>query len=465
MAHSRGKEFLNTFSIYAVGTVGAKLIAFALMPLYTFYLAKEDMGYFDISITLIMLLVPFATFDLRDGAFRFLIDKTCPHPPKEVISYIVKTLARNSVIIVILSAIGYVYLSHLSFYPILVATLIAYSCYEVIIQVVRGMGHTKLFVTIGIINTALILLLSILFLVVLKWGVLSIFLANLISRIISLLIIEWRLKLIPLFIHNHKECSKDVGKELLKYTIPLLPNVLAWWAIESSSKIFIVQYLGLGENGIFAVAIKFSNILQIAASIFYQTWQETAIKEMNSNDHNRFFSKIFNNYFFLLSCTVLLATLALRLIYPYIVAESYQESYIYIYPLFIAVQLHAISSFLDLAYQCSRKTYRGLPSIISTAILSIVLYYFTVTRWGLMGVSISLILSYGYLMIYRLFDTRFCFRIAPNTLFFISLAILAVGAIVVYMPIPSYLLIAIIAIGAVSLAVYARQVLLNRKDK
>ena len=29
MARSRGKEFLNTFSIYAIGTVGAKLIAFA----------------------------------------------------------------------------------------------------------------------------------------------------------------------------------------------------------------------------------------------------------------------------------------------------------------------------------------------------------------------------------------------------------------------------------------------------
>lgn len=459
MAKNRGKEFLNTFSIYAIGTIGAKLIAFALMPLYTFFLAKEEMGYFDLSITIIMLMVPFITFDLRDGAFRYLIDKECPFSPKDTITFIVRTLTRNSVIIALLSVIGYVYLSHLYYYPILVATLIAYAYYEVIIQVVRGMGHTKFFVTIGIINTLLILLLSVIFLVVFKWGVLAIFLANLISRVISCIIIECRLHIIGLCIRHRKEYKSEVGKDLLKYTIPLLPNVLAWWAIESSSKIFIEEFLGLEYNGIFAVAIKFSNVLQIAASIFYQAWQETAIKEIYSKDHNRFFSQIFNNYFLLLSITVVLATIGLRLIYPYIVAEAYQESYIYIFPLFIAVQFHAIGSFLDLAYQCSRKTYRGLPSIISTAVLAIALYYFTVSRWGLMGVSVSLIISYAYLMIYRLFDTRFCFHIAPNRLFFLSLAILAIGGLLAYLPIPTYISVILLCGGLVALAIYAKRIL------
>lgn len=463
MALNRGKQFLSTFSIYAIGTIGAKLVAFALMPLYTFFLAKEEMGYFDLSITIIMLMIPFITFDLRDGAFRFLIDKTCPYPQKDVISYIVRTLVRNNVVIVILSVIGYFYLSHLPYYPVIVATLIAYACYEVMIQVVRGMGHTKFFVSIGIINTVLVLTLSVLFLVVFKWGVLAIFLANFISRLISLAIIEFKLKFISLYFKNRKEYNKEVGHELLRYTLPLLPNVLAWWAIESSSKVFIVEYLGLEYNGIFAIAVKFSNILQIAAGIFYQTWQEIAIKEMDSNDRNHFFSKIFNNYFLFLSAIVVLGTLGLRIIYPYIVAENYHESYIYIYPLFLAVQLHAMGSFLDLAYQCSRKTYRGLPSIISTAILALVLYFFTVKQWGLMGISISLVISYAYLMIYRLFDTRFCFTIAPNVLFIVSLLILAVGGILTYHAIPTWALITLFAIGIVALAIYTHRLLQLKK--
>ncbi len=463
MANNRAKEFLNTFSIYAIGTIGAKLIAFALMPLYTFFLAKEEMGYFDLSITLIMLLVPFITFDLRDGAFRFLIDKKSSIPSKDILSYILRTLTRNSAIVVVLSAIGYFYLSHLDYYPVLIATLLAYGCYEVMIQVVRGLGHTKFFVTIGIVNTLLILLLSIVFLVFFHWGVLAIFLANLISRIISLIIIESKLHLIPLYFRERKTYNKEVGKELLRYTLPLLPNVLAWWTIESSSKIFISHYLGLDYNGIFAVAIKFSNMLQIASSIFYQAWQETAIKEMHSADHNLFFSRIFNNYFFLLTMVVVLATLGLKIAYPYIVAEAYHESFIYIFPLFIAVQFHAIGSFLDLAYQCSRKTYRCLPSIISTAVLAILLYYFTAGRWGLMGISISLIISYGYLMIYRFFDTRFFFRLAPNKLFFISIAILLLSGFVIYSHIHISIIIILLLAGIAFTAYYAMSNIITPK--
>ena len=316
MADNRVKAFLNTFSIYAIGTIGAKLIAFALVPLYTFFLAKDDMGYFDLSITLIMLLVPFITFDLRDGAFRFLIDKHSNISHKDVVSYIIRTLTRNSLIVAILSVIGYFYLSHLAYYPILVLLLIAFGCYDVMIQVVRGLGHTKLFVTIGVINALLILALSLFFLMVPRWGVLSIFLANLISRIISLGIIEYKLRLLPIFFKHRKEYNRQVGHDLLHYTLPLLPNVLAWWAIESTSKLFINHHLGLEYNGIFAVAIKFSTILQVAAGIFYQTWKETAIKAMHADDHNNYFSRNFNSYFFLLSMTVILAPLALKLLYP-----------------------------------------------------------------------------------------------------------------------------------------------------
>lgn len=464
MADNRVKAFLNTFSIYAIGTIGAKLVAFALVPLYTFFLAKDDMGYFDLSITLIMLLVPFITFDLRDGAFRFLIDKHSDLSHKDVLSYIIRTLTRNSVIVAILSVIGYFYLSHLAYYPILVLLLIAFGCYEVMIQVVRGLGHTKLFVAIGVINALLVLALSLFFLIVPRWGVLSIFLANLISRIISLGIIEYKLRLIPIYLNHRKEYNRQVGHDLLHYTLPLLPNVLAWWAIESTSKLFINHYLGLEYNGIFAVAIKFSNILQVAAGIFYQTWQETAIKEMHAADHNRFFSRIFNNYFFLMSMTVILATLALKLLYPYIVAEAYQDSYIYIYPLFVAVLLHAMGSFLDLAYQCSRKTYRGLPSIISTAILAILLYYLTIQKWGLIGISVSLIISYGYLMIYRLFDTRFTFHIAPNRMFTLSLVLLFIGGCLSYIHMHTAILIAILVIGTAATSYYAIKHLTTTKN-
>lgn len=55
-------------------------------------------------------------------------------------------------------------------------------------------------------------------------------------------------------------------------------------ALGSSSRLFIEHFLGLEANGIFAVAMKFSTILETFSVIVYQAWQETAIKQYGAAD-------------------------------------------------------------------------------------------------------------------------------------------------------------------------------------
>lgn len=60
-------------------------------------------------------------------------------------------------------------------------------------------------------------------------------------------------------------------------------------ALGSSSRLFIEHFLGLEANGIFAVAMKFSTILETFSVIVYQAWQETAIKQYGAADRSKFF--------------------------------------------------------------------------------------------------------------------------------------------------------------------------------
>ena len=70
----RGKQFLNSVGIYAVGNIGSKLITFLMIPLYTVFVETSEFGYYDLCFTAVLLLTSFASLQLRDGAFRFLID-------------------------------------------------------------------------------------------------------------------------------------------------------------------------------------------------------------------------------------------------------------------------------------------------------------------------------------------------------------------------------------------------------
>ena len=47
----RGKQFLKSVGIYAVGNIGSKLITFLMIPLYTFFVETSEFGYYDLCLT------------------------------------------------------------------------------------------------------------------------------------------------------------------------------------------------------------------------------------------------------------------------------------------------------------------------------------------------------------------------------------------------------------------------------
>ena len=172
------------------------------------------------------------------------------------------------------------------------------SFYEVITQVTRGLGYTKVFVTTGIISSFCIGIFSILFVVLLNMGITGIFLANILARIVALIYIEMRIKIIANYFHYNIK-NRALKRDILKYSLPLLPGVICWWLTGSSDRFFIEHYLGLSYNGIYAVALRFTSILQTLVTIFYQAWQETAIRQYESKDRNKFFPDMFNGYIYI----------------------------------------------------------------------------------------------------------------------------------------------------------------------
>ena len=128
-------------------------------------------------------------------------------------------------------------------------------------------------------------------------GITGIFLANILARIVALIYIEMRIKIIANYFHFNIK-NRALKRDILKYSLPLLPGVISWWLTGSRGRFFLEHYLGLSYNGIYAVALRFTSILQTLVTIFYQAWQETAIRQYESKDRNKFFSDMFNGYIY-----------------------------------------------------------------------------------------------------------------------------------------------------------------------
>jgi Membrane protein involved in the export of O-antigen and teichoic acid len=429
--NSRGSKFMKDISVYAIGNIGSKIVTFLMVPMYTYFVHDtSDFGYYDLCLTVCLLLIPFVTLQLRDGAFRFLLDCDDETQRHRIVTFVSRTMLTTITLSCIVAALLAIFtpIHHMGY---ILGLLVAMSLQEVYSQVFRGLGNNRAFVSVGILSALGIGVFSVLFVAGLGWGIKGVFMANIIARVLALVLVEAKVRLIT---HNTQWSlnAQGIGRDILRYTLPLLPGSLCWWLTGSSDRLFITHFLGLDVNGVYAVAIRFTGIINTLAIIFYQAWQETAILQYNSPDRDHFFSKMFNSYIFLLALILVGYVFMLKVNYGWLVADEYSESLLYIYPLGLAAVIFALAAFFDMGYQCAKDTPRTLPAIILAAIVNIALNFTLIKPLGVYGVMVTQLVTYLVLFTYRWHDMKRYFTLTMKRRTIIPILLMAVSAIPFY---------------------------------
>lgn len=401
----RGKKFVKDLGIYAIGNIGSKLITFLLVPFYTHYITNtDDYGFYELALTISFCFIPLLCFQMTDGGFRLLIETKQEDRHRAIISFITKTLFTNIALIILLSTLFGIF-HPVRFLGYIMAYGITQTIYEVAIQITRGLGKTKTFVAAGILNAFLTALFSIVLLAGCGMGVDGIFISAIAAKLISLIFINNRTHLISNYIRA-RYIQKPISRELLKYSVPLIPVAFCWWLISANNQFFIEHYLGLTETGYYGLICRLTGILYIITNIFYQTWQQNAIEQYNSPDRNKFFSMVFNNYIFLLCFLISILPFGLRINYFWLVGSEYQASSQYLFINSLYVLVFALAAFLEIGYQCAKRTARILPSLLIAIVCSVLFNFLLIKRFGVNGVILSSIITYAMLFVYRFIDTR-----------------------------------------------------------
>ena len=430
LQQDRSKRFLKAIGLYAIGNLGSKLITFLMVPLYTYFVNPADYGFYDLCLTLILFAVPFMTLQMRDGAFRFLVDNNDENKRKAIVTFAYKVMLTTSLIAIacglVLSAFA-----PIRYLWLMLLLLIVMSFYEVVVQITRGLGNTVSFVSAGIISAFGIGIFSILFVVCLNMGIEGIFWANILARVISLFFVELKDKIISRYFVG-KPYYGTIKSDIIKYSLPLIPNLVFWWVIGSTDRLFIEHYLGLPVNGVYAVAYRLVSVMHVLSTVFYQAWQETAFLQYESSDRDRFFSGMFNNYLYVFSGMLILFVFVLRANYGWLVSEEFAESVKYLYPMAMSTLLFALVAFMDMGYQCAKDTKRTLPAVILASGVNLVSNYFLVRTIGLWGVVLTSMLTYLVLLIYRIYDMKRYFKLTFYRRSIYPIIMLLVGLVFYY---------------------------------
>lgn len=428
--HNRGKKFAKDFGIYSIGVLGSKLITFIMGPLYSHYVVPCDYGYYDLCLEFCLILVPVVTLQLRDGTFRYLLETQDSKERTRIVSFVYRTLFETATITLIIAF--FISLFHpIQYLWYTVALLIIMSFYDVLAQVIRGLGNNKAFVMVGLTASFGIGVFSVFFVVWLKMGVLGIFLANILARILSIAVVESWMRTFSRFFRI-KVDHKAISKNMIKFCLPLVPVTLCGLLPPLLDRLFLKEIWSLEHAGIYAMAVRLAGIIHSVSIIFYQTWQENAIQQYNSSDRDNFFSKVFNGYIYVLAIVLIGYVFFLKIIFPWLMAEKYQPCLPYLYPIGITWIIIAISNYFLLPYQCAKDTKSVIPSVIILIIVNVGLNSLLVPIWKIWGIIATGTIGYSLVTLYLWLDTRkyFTLHFYPRTL--IPIFVILAGLIPFY---------------------------------
>lgn len=395
------KDLIGNIGILTISNFGSKLLSFFLIQLYTSYLTTEEYGTFDIIFTTISLLIPILTMNILESTLRFSLEEKTEK--KEVVKITNKYINISLVFLFIITIINKLlniipsinnYLMY--FIVFYVITLL----YQYLQNFSRGMNKIFDLGISGILNSIISLILNIYFLAFLKLGIEGYLLANIIANIIATIYLIIRIKFIKFICY--KNINKNLEKEMVDYSKPLVLNSVSWWINNSADRYIVTWFKGIAENGIYSVSYKIPTILSVFQTIFNQAWLLSSVKEYKNKDSEKFFGTIYNMYNMLMviACSGLI--LFIQLVAKILFAKEFFIAWRYVPFLMISVVFGALSGMLGGIFQAEKDSkFLSFTTIIG-AIINIILNLILVYYFGAMGAAISTAISYFVVWICRL---------------------------------------------------------------
>lgn len=399
-----GYLFKN-IGLLTLSNFGSKILGFLLVPLYTNILTTEEYGVFDLLYTTASLLIPIFTLDIVEAVLRFSLDKT--KDKKDIFSTGIKTISISFVFLALFMTVNYYVcgIPAINQYLLFFALFyISHLLLQYMQYFIRGIERVADLSVSGVINSAGIMLLNILFLVVLKKGIEGYMLANIIANMIAVMYLAIRAKVWHYI--RYPIQSKQTEKEMFSYSRPLVINAVGWWINNASDRYIVTWISGLAANGVYSVGYKIPSVLNVLQSIFNQAWQLSTVKELDRKDSNEFFTKIYSNYnaLIVLACSGLI--LFARVMAHFLYAKDFFEAWRYVPFLTISVVFGGLSGVLGGIFQAFKDSKTMSLSALMGAIINLILNVFLVYLIGPLGAAFATVTSYFVVWVFRFIRSR-----------------------------------------------------------
>ena len=426
---SRRNYLLKNTMLFTIGNLGSKLISFFLIPLYTNALTTGQYGTVDLITTVSTVAVPVITLNIGESVMRFALDKNADH--KMITRCGIYVLLVGSLFGIIIIPICKIFGS-LSAYSIFTYFYVISSAFsQLFLCDLRGKELLLQYSIGNIINTLLIAVFNVVLLVAFSRGIegylMAYILANFITALYAIVVGKSLSK------SQIRRINVPLLKEMVRYSIVLIPNSFMWWIMNSSDRIMVTGMVGIAANGIYAISYKLPTLVITLTQVFNQAWGYSAIREQNAVDESEYNNKVFKaltGFIMLVGIAILTFSKPFLRIY---VSANYFTAWKYIPFLTIGCVYLTLGTFIATSYTVHKDSFGYLFSGMFGAVFNIVLNFVLIPIIQVYGAALATCMSYILVFLFRMVHTRKYIRYKINNVEFIGgTAILLLSSCCIY---------------------------------
>ncbi|HEY5943108.1 MAG TPA: oligosaccharide flippase family protein [Solirubrobacterales bacterium] len=394
------RRLATTGAAYTAASILSKVIAVALLPLYTRYLTKADYGAAEILFAGVVLASIVIRFGLIEAILRFYYKDD--EDPGQVVKSSFAGLFWLSTIgaLLVLPFAGPIaeLLLIESELPagsgpelvrIAVGGLWVLTMWEFMLTLYRLEERARAFFVTTILNVVAAIALTVVLVVGLDEGARGLLLGSYATGAafaIALIALQWRQLSLRLDV--------PLLRRLFRFGLPTMPAEVSLYLLNFVDRLIIVRTLGLAEAGLYSLAVKFAQGVNVLVRGFQLAWPPLAYSIRDDDEARRTYATVVTLFVAGTAFVVTGMWLFSRWIVRALAAPEFFEAYEAIGLISTAVTLYALYLVLVVILGRTGRTEFNLPAAIGALVANVALNLALVPSMGIVGAGLALVASY-----------------------------------------------------------------------
>jgi O-antigen/teichoic acid export membrane protein len=388
------RRLATTGAAYTAASILSKLIAVALLPLYTRYLSLADYGAAEVMFAAVVSISIVVRLGLIEALLRFYYKDD--EDPARVVS---STFAGLFWFATISALVALPFAKPISealldrpaaeLARISIGGLWVLTMFEFMLTLFRLEERARAYFVTTILNVLATIGVTVVLVVGAGEGARGLLVGSYATgaaTVLVLVVLQWR----------RLSLRFDPGllRRLLRFGLPTMPAEVSLYLLNFVDRLIIVRSLGLAEAGLYSLAVKFAQAVNVLVRGFQLAWPPLAYSIRDDGEARRAYATIVT--LFVAACAFVVTGMWLfsRWIARALAAPEFFGSYEAVGLIATAVTLYALYMVMVVILGRTGRTEFNFPAAVAALLANVVLNLLLVPPLGIVGAGLALVASY-----------------------------------------------------------------------